>query len=876
MKDWIPAGDFEELPCFRSQSGGWAVATDRLIVQFRPHVSEKHIETFLAAYNATIQERCAGCPNQMVVKVQSPSAAQGLAREWASSPLVLWAQTDCLRECRKKFRPDDTQFGFRGQWDLYNVGDASSMTNRDVCAEKAWDVARGTSSVVIAILDDGFKLDHPDLATNIFSNACEDTPGSDKDGNGYTNDWRGWDFVDNDNDPSPVLPDDYHGTKVAGLVAADTDNGQGIASLAHWCKILPIRIAVDGVLDSDWAKAIRYAASTASVICITAYLDPTDTIYDALRYALVRGRGGKGCVICAALGDGGVKRRYTTDAAAAPEVIVVSGTTPFDHRAWFSDYGSPLTLVCPAGGGGSMYDGYDLITTSTNGDYEYFSGTSAACPLAAAAAALIITKHPSWSGLEVRQMLELSCDKIDAEAHPYNERGWNEEYGFGRVNAWAALTTPQPAWDSYEPDNTAGLASTIEDGELQYHAITPGDDSDWVRLTFTTNTDFRLTVLGTTNAFLRLYDSSTNLIAADNAGCPSYAYLHTNVPSGTYYAKVVSPDTVAIPHYGLHLAMLNASDSYEPDNDKTSSKTILPRQMQYRTLYPTGDVDWATFQLTNAVQVDIATMGDTDAKLELSLWEGASMKAYDYETNINAFISTQLIAGIYYVKVNDCSNNAASAYQLLLETYAPDTHEPDYLTNGATAIVSGQRSSHTLYPTNDTDWLKFSLVRKANVLIMTDTINPFMPISDGDTYLLLYSETNMSQGIATNDDGNNGCFSAIYQRDLKPGTYYAKVTGQSASDKCVDYYLSLDVFEAQTVIDRLISASNSFQIAWSGDAAYTYRIQYTTNSLISTSAWTFATNLEGRVGKNTWVDDGTVTAPAPGSVTQRFYRILSQ
>lgn len=778
-----------------------------------------------------------------------------------------------------RFLPGDPLFGL--QWHLRNTVQVPALTNRDVSAAAAWDITQGTASVVIAVLDDGFDLSHPDLAANIFSNRHENTPGLDMDGNGYTNDWRGWDFVQEDNDPSAGVSNN-HGTAMAGIAAAAGDNSIGVAGMAYRCSILPVRVASSSVTDQVWARAINYAAGTADVISISYFLPPTAVVYDALNNAIRNGRNGRGCVVLAALGNDGVLRRYSSDAAAAPEVITVSGCTSFDHRSWFADYGAPLSLVAPCGGGGGSLlttdrAGTNGYNTAADGDYVYIGdvGTSPACPLAAGAAALVISRHPEWTSLEVRRALESTCDRIDAVANRYGDTGAATWYGHGRLNAGAALMYGPGEWDTHEPDDSPAQAAGISDGELQYHSLATGADEDWISFSVSNTNRILLTVLGPTNVSLQLYDSATNLLGGYDPGYPGFSHLATNLLTGTYYARTASFNATAISSYAVHFGIINLPDSHEPDDSTNSAAQVMPGSMQYRTLFPAGDVDWASFHLTNSASTDIMTMGEWNGWIELRLYNATGdLLAYSYTTSVNARITTNLNPGGYYVRVNEKDGYSSSSYQLLLETAAADGYEPNNSSNSATAISPGMRINGTLYPTNDIDWFAFTLSNSANVVVLTDTINPRLDPDDyGDTVIRLYREGE-TVPLGENDDGNHSRFSALAFYCLPAGRYCIRVTPY-AGTYCPDYCVALDAYDAPADVDVLAAATNGVQIGWQGDSSFIYTVQHRDN-LAGTQEWAVAGVLTGRIGRTEWTDDGSATGVHPYLATQRFYRILTR
>src|SRR5262249_32548401 len=160
-----------------------------------------------------------------------------------------------LEDVLKDAVPNDPLFP--QQWHLNNTGQGGGTPGADVKAPAAWDLTTGSSSIVIAVVDDGVEKTHPDLAANIFVNSHE-IPGNgiDDDGNGYIDDVNGWDFSGNDNDASPGASD-FHGTSVAGVAAGRGNNGIGVTGACQTCRILPVKLPSSGTL-TVFANAIQY------------------------------------------------------------------------------------------------------------------------------------------------------------------------------------------------------------------------------------------------------------------------------------------------------------------------------------------------------------------------------------------------------------------------------------------------------------------------------------------------------------------------------------------------------------------------------------------------------------------------------------------
>lgn len=253
----------------------------------------------------------AGTTDQFLISMATASAEE-IFREVNArfdDAEVEWAEPDTIGEMVKHLAPTDPFFA--NQWHLNNIGQGHGTTNADVNAVEAWDITSGSAQVVIAILDDSVEINHPDLSANIFQNGAEIPNGVDDDSNGYIDDLHGWDFVSNDNDPSPAIPDDAHGVACAGVAAAVANNGQGVAGAAFNCRILPVRMF--GVPSSTLAQSIYYAAGRASdgigrwrgadVISISLGLPQSAAASTALAWAGTNGRGGKGCPIFVASGN---------------------------------------------------------------------------------------------------------------------------------------------------------------------------------------------------------------------------------------------------------------------------------------------------------------------------------------------------------------------------------------------------------------------------------------------------------------------------------------------------------------------------------------------------------------------------------------------
>ena len=294
------------------------------------------------------------------------------------------------------------------QWHVDDGGFA------DVGLTFAWDFERGDTSVVIGIMDTGVDTEHPDFAGQIWRNPGE-TPGNllDDDGNGLVDDVEGWDFGSNDADPKPEYTLDvigidvgFHGTFCAGIAAAATDNGEGIAGAGWSSRVMPLKISdpINGFATSAIAAAFAYAADQGASVLSMSFGGPAEPGLPEFYQALVDMATYAGTLCVAAAGNDGDSTRFYP--AACQNVLAVGATDFQDLRASFSNFGSWVDIAAP---GSAMWSticrNYQftqldslfyvlLFGWDTVNPYMYGDGTSFACPLAAGVCALVRSRYP--------------------------------------------------------------------------------------------------------------------------------------------------------------------------------------------------------------------------------------------------------------------------------------------------------------------------------------------------------------------------------------------------------------------------------------------------------------------------------------------------
>jgi subtilisin family serine protease len=303
-------------PVFRDWASGLRlILTDEIILRLASGVDAKK---YFGSQWSSVRPIAQSGPEYIVPLTNA--AAEYILSEVnrrAEQDEVVWAQPNMRSEIIAGFGPNDTEY--TNQWFLDHYGQNGTKTNEDIRAAQAWDVTQGGSpDIVIAIIDSGVDMEHPDLSANIFTNTAEWPPnGADDDGNGYVDDYRGWDFADGDNDPSPIATNDNHGTPCAGLAAGVAHNNLGGAGVAFQSRILAVKLWRGDFwpASADRADAIRYAAGIngagatvwrgADVLSMSWVMGFAAVVDSALDDAAANGRNGRGCPLFAASGNNG-------------------------------------------------------------------------------------------------------------------------------------------------------------------------------------------------------------------------------------------------------------------------------------------------------------------------------------------------------------------------------------------------------------------------------------------------------------------------------------------------------------------------------------------------------------------------------------------
>ncbi len=312
--------------------------------------------------------------------------------------------------------PNDPRFG-----DLYGM--------RQIQAPEAWDLQKGSRSTIVGVIDTGVDTDHKDLKANIWQNPGETGGGKennkvDDDGNGFVDDYRGWDFINNDNNP---FDDNNHGTHVSGTIGAMADNGEGVVGVSWNVSIMPLKFLAgngSGTTD-DAVEAIIYGANMGAKVLSNSWGGggKSQALEDAIRFA-----NSKGVLFVAAAGNDFSNNDSAPTYPANYEVanvVSVAANTSSERLAGFSNYGvRTVELSAP---------GNNIVSTVARGRYESLSGTSMATPHVSGAAALVWSQFPNLTVNKIIIRLLGSVDKSINYADKVSTGG--------RLNVFKALST---------------------------------------------------------------------------------------------------------------------------------------------------------------------------------------------------------------------------------------------------------------------------------------------------------------------------------------------------------------------------------------------------------------------------------------------------
>ncbi len=574
--------------------------TNRLLVSCRKGTGKAKVEALARRLGLRVIEPISYVDEGYLLEMQrgSTETALTLSTELMEMGLFEWSLPEFVVERVERYTPADPSYP--NQWHLHSTGQGGAKIDADVDAPEAWDTQRGSASIIVAIIDGGIEYTHEDLSANAVA---------------------GFDFLGNDATPLPSGTGDNHGTACAGVAVARQDNAKGLSGIAPNCKLMPIRLVGAGMTTTMEANSIAWAKNNGAAIMSNSWGPPDGTgqnyplpanVKSAIDDARNNGRGGKGCLIFWASGNGNESMELDGYAKYA-NVIAVGASNDQDKRSSYSDYGPSLDIVAPSNGGVTT----GIWTTDRTGTVGYsstnyannFGGTSSACPLAAGVGALVLSQNPDLTWTQAYGVLTGTADKIDTAAGGY-VNGFSNLYGYGKVNAAAAVaaaggTQPPPSGTitinaadvpkSIPDNNATGVTSLLTVSGVS-GSLAEVDIS--VNITHTYKGDLRVTLIHPDGTAVILHNqtggSADHVITTfDTLTAPAQplsAFVGKN-PNGTWQLRVqdlastdigtlngwsliVKTGTVAPPPTTTNRTATDVPKSI-PDNNATGATSLL-------------------------------------------------------------------------------------------------------------------------------------------------------------------------------------------------------------------------------------------------------------------------------------------------------------
>ncbi len=499
---------------------------ERIIIKLKNHTTMSIIQksTLLPVKNVSSLSK-----DTYIVNLTQKQDMKALISKLNSQTNVEYAEPDYIRTTLT----NDTNF--TKLWGLKNTGQtvfgSVGVPGMDIGAEGAWAKTKGSSSLVVAVVDTGLDTTHADLASNIWSNSGEvANDGIDNDKNGYIDDKNGWDFYNNDKTVyDGYLKDDVHATHVAGTIAAKSDNNLGVVGVAPNVKIMPLKfLGVSGGYDSDAILAFNYAKAKGVKIYNNSWggYGYSQSLYDAMKT-------NGGLFVCAAGNDS--ENNDSSEFKSYPasfdlsNIISVASINNMGELSWFSNYGkTSVDLAAP---------GEDILSTFPKdwnaegyAEYEYLSGTSMATPHVTGASALVASQYPSFNATSIKSILLSSVKKLSS-LNGITVTG-------GLLSAKNALVGDDDIPGVALSSTVSGSLNNSSDKDDVFRVTLRKGEKIALNLTGASGTDFDLYLYGTKAKTVKI---NQDMVAhSEKAGSSTESIVYTAPISGTYYVDVYS------------------------------------------------------------------------------------------------------------------------------------------------------------------------------------------------------------------------------------------------------------------------------------------------------------------------------------------------
>ena len=583
-------------PVIRIDKKSVSFLTNELVVKFKAHIAKEEVPTIAKRYKLDIIRIIPYAGNAFVLHAGTQASYDLLktCAEMVKSGIVEYAEPNMISTAVEDFTPNDFLLNQQPHHPIMNT-------------EGAWDVTLGSNDIMIAVVDSGCDIDHPDFTNDPAL--------------GWVKVCNPFDFDNMDADPT----DDTHGTKSCGIATANADNNEGVAGVAPGCRLMPIKrpspgsdtnysdmyVWIVGYNPGSTTPGFPAAISPGADVVSNSFglfqLALSGIMKDTLDFMTTYGRDGKGSVVVFSVGnddsDFTTYRQWANyEKTIAVAASAISPPDAAEVKISTSNYGATVDVCAPGGGPSGGIEARTMSTTNVgsgdtagsagaaSNDYDDFGQTSCACPQVAGVAALMLSINPDLTWVEVRQMLRDTAVQIDAaNADPVGQwvdtdgdgvTDYSQWYGYGRIDAEAAVVAARdyahdrdivvrenladvgavPSggafWDSpdiwvrnSDPAVDGGAALPASYGDAPPHESPMADQDNWVYVRFK-NTG----TAPSYDFYVRVYLThwaGTEFVYPDN-------YIPTTHPSDPIPAPLV-PGTYLIGE--VHYSALAAGDS---------------------------------------------------------------------------------------------------------------------------------------------------------------------------------------------------------------------------------------------------------------------------------------------------------------------------
>lgn len=608
-------------------------------------------------------------------------------------------------------------------------------------ADKAWQTVNSNTAITIAVLDTGADYNHPDLKGNLL-------PG-----------------INLVNAGRSAQDDNGHGTEVTGVLAAKGNNSIGVSGVLWNAKVLPIKVLDSrAVADLDVvARGINTALDRGAKVILMSVSSMSYS--KALTNAVNRAEA-SGAVLIAASGNEGNRVAYP---AAYPTVIAVGGVKSNNEPIYESNSGPELNLMAP---------GLNVYTTKLGSTYGSFSGTSAAAPQVAGAAALIMARYPKLRPIDVRQLLYQTATNL-------GESGWDKRTGYGLLNVEKAVTSAM-SQDFLEPNNVLSRAKAFPIEQQIRGNLGPNDTTDWFKMDvpYDGRVSFTASVNSTVSSPMAATFYSENRT-------PVTHYIG-NGDTITVSAKAGRMDIRLVRNGGVNAFsyVLTSRFSINPDRNERNdtsgtARPLVGNQISVNGSFHTeGDQDWFSYYVREYGHLDVTVTPDNkrmDPVLAIGKQGQGNSTTWDplYDNgdrdDPTEHASKEVSPGKYLLRVSEYEQNAVNGEYRLDLSFTPvkkDVNEPNDAYRQASYLAGGTVMTGTLPTTTDSDWFQFTVGSESYVYVRA----PFIPVSSG-VRIALYSANNFNYALAStnevaelSDQGKD-----IFGLRLQPGKYYIRL-----------------------------------------------------------------------------------------------------